>query len=188
MIDSTNPRVMADNIRHLSGESGSQASDITAQGDAIKALQEYGDETIIGTYNDTVVYRKVLAVGEVPSGDALQIEHGVINLGDVLAIYGVLDKKGATAGRTLPFTNLIYITFDSTKIYVTGASGYTSAQSGRLIFIYTKAIPSPDLVPAPDDTRTIEPEIREEAPEAEPIIEEEPVVEVKKTTRKKSTN
>lgn len=43
---------------------------------------------------------------------------------------------------------------------------------------------------APNDTRSIEPEVREEAPEEEPVIDEpieEPVVEVKKTTRKKTT-
>lgn len=183
MTDSTNPRVMADNIRELSALSGSQAADISTlqgtvetQGDAIEAIQEYGAETIIGTYNGATVYRKILAIGEVPSGDALQIEHGVSNLGDVIAIYGVLDKKGATAGRTLPFTNLVYITYDLTKIYVTGASGYTSAQSGRLVFIYTKsAAPTPDVLPSPDpDIRSID---LEEIPDAED--EPEPIEEKK---------
>ena len=43
MIDSTNPRIMADSIRALSGESGSQASDISTLQSDVEALQIYDD-------------------------------------------------------------------------------------------------------------------------------------------------
>ena len=82
-----------------------------------------------------------------------------------------------------------------TSLRITVGSYYTetNAISDAWIAVeYTKsASPSPDLIPAPDDTRSIEPEAREEDPEAEPVTDEsieEPVVEVKKTTRKKTNS
>ena len=63
MTDSTNPRVLADNIRVLSGVSGSQASDISALQTLITSLVTWStNETDTGiTYKGEKVYSKIVS-------------------------------------------------------------------------------------------------------------------------------
>ena len=189
MIDSTNPRILADNIRALSGASGSQASDISALQDAVEALGTYSTEEIDTgiKYLGETVYRKVFDVEALPNATTMNIAHGVSNLGLVFNLRGIVDDEGGTTyGRPIPFSTTLLLNFSAINIVIAATTDW-STRSAKIIFEYTKAAaPSPDLSPAPDDTRSIETEVREE----EPIIDEpieEPVVEVKKTTRKKTT-
>lgn len=194
MIDSTNPRILADNIRALSGEAGSQASDIsalqttvTAQGNDIEALGSYS-ATEVNTgkkFLGSDVFRKVFNVEHLPNSTTASFEHGITNLENIIDIGGFIPPAADFAGRPIPYSNNILVCWSATVIQIITTSDL-SERSGVVWVEYTKsASPSPDLAPAPDDTRSIEPVIREEAPEEEPI--EEPVVEVKKTTRKKTT-
>ena len=215
MIDSTNPRVMADNIRHLSGESGSQASDIlnlqttvTTQGNALIALQTYDDEeTATGeTWTDgSSIYRIVISAKSPNATD------GTFSAREVDFTYGIpINISGVciTSNSVLPFgysTNagyLIKISFakPSSKLVISSNSSSFNGGDCYIIVEYVKEPESDALTsPAPDDTRSInpeeipdaedepiEPEVIREALEEDPI--EEPIVEVKKTTRKKSTN
>ena len=191
MIDSTNPRVMADNIRHLSGKS-------VSQGNAITALGSYStDEIDTGMkLGDDPIYRKVFNIEAFPNNATLNIAHGITNLGTVVSLDAVLLFTEGHSGSDFPFgSNRILYTLTNISIITTTDLSYAP---GILVIEYTKsAAPTSDLAPAPSDTRSIEPEeipedeyiepeVIEEAPEEEPI--EEPIQEVKKTTRKKSTN
>ena len=201
MIDSTNPRVMADNIRHLSGESGSQASDISAlqttvtdQGNAIEALGTYSTvEVDTGMkLGDDTIYRKVFNLEGLPNATTDTIPHGISNLGLVTILYGVAQKTATYQGRMFPFSNLLLVHFDASNIYVTSTVDRSDVP-GIVVIEYTKSAPSSLTSPAPDDSRSIEnedpdirseeiePEVNEEAPEEEPVVET-------KTTRKKSTS
>lgn len=183
MIDSTNPRIMADNIRHLSKESGSQASDIstlqataTAQGNAIEALGSYS-VTEIDTGKKWLgdnIYRKVFIVDSMPNNTTLTIAHNISDLGVVTLLYGVMQPKGNAVGRFIPTANNPGISIGGPYIYIGTTSNY-SEQSAIVVIEYTKsASPSPDLALAPDDIRSIN---LEEIPDAED--EPEPIEEKK---------
>ena len=181
MIDSTNPRILADNIRALSGEAGSQASDILA-------LQTYDDEetdTGMKWIDGSTIYRKVFVINSLPNNETLTINHGVTNLGVVTNFYAIQNQSEGVNGRASNYgSTYLLARFTSSNVLVQSTSDL-SASSGFVLMEYTKsATPSALNSPAPDDSRSIEPEAREEIPEDEPI--EEPVVEVKKTTRKKT--
>ena len=197
MIDSTNPRVLADNIRHLSGESGSQASDIsalqstvTAQGNAIAAIGSYSTEEVNTgmKYGDSDIYRKTFYIEELPNTTTATVTHGIENLEYLLDLKLAVQRTGSISGRIITYTQSLNIVLRSSDIAITSNSDY-SGTSGIVIIEYTKsAAPAALTSPAPDDSRSIEnedPEIRSEVNEEAP--EEEPVVETK-TTRKKSTS
>ena len=186
MIDSTNPRILADNIRSLSGETGSQASDISALQTTVTALGSYSiTEVDTGMkYGDATIYRKCIALEGLPNNTTINIPHGITNLGTVIDFRGIALATPDFPGRILPTGVVPTLRYTATNVTIQSNTDL-SAVPGLIVMEYTKAAsPSPDLSPALDDTRSIEPEVREEELEAEPI--EEPVVEVKKTTRKKT--
>ena len=190
MIDSTNPRILADNIRDLTDKQIVEAAEILAlQGD-FEALGSYST-TEVNTgkkwIDNSGIFRKVFVVEAFPNNTAVNIAHNITNLGSVVSLFGIMYNIDSTAGR--PFTGGVgspQVAYNDTNLILYTNSDL-SGRSGVVIMEYTKsAAPTSDLSPAPDDTRSIEPEEREE----EPIIDEpieEPVVEVKKTTRKKTT-
>ena len=187
MIDSTNPRILADNIRALSEASGSQASDISMLQASVEALGSYSTtevDTGMVDADGNHIFRKIFKVDALPNNKTLNIPHGIDNLGDVYLLVGVAQKDGTT-GYPLNYKGSILLSYTSDNVSVKTDSDFSS-HGAILTFEYTKsASPSPVLLPAPDDTRSIEPEDRDTDSETEPI--EEPVVEVKKTTRKKTT-
>ena len=121
-----------------------------------------------------------------PDNTTTSFAHGIENLGIVLFFNGVCQYSTVNDGRPLPYAGSPVIRYNLTNITVQAQSDL-SGSAGVITIEYTKsASPAALTSPAPDDTRSIEPEVREE----EPIIDEpieEPVVEVKKTTRKKTT-
>lgn len=185
MIDSTNPRILANNIRALTVKSQELSDAQIAQAAELAALGAYSsDEVNTGMkYGDFDIYRKTFEVNNPVIGELTTIAHGVSNLSLVFDCHGVAQTAPGFSGKNVPYSTNILITFNGTNIEYNITSGQSAIKKLIIIFEYTKsASPSPDLSTAPDDSRSIEPEIREEAPE------EEPVVEVKKTTRKKTTN
>lgn len=110
MIDSTNPRIMADNIRKLSEASGSGGSTVVPnpEGEATGNLSSLGidgnkytipeyspvdystDEVDTGIkwVDGSSIYRKTISFGEVSAAALKSVNHGVDNLGDVIRIYG----------------------------------------------------------------------------------------------------
>ena len=181
MTDSTNPRVMADNIKELSASSGSQASDIsalqttvTAQGNAIEALSTYSTEEVDTgiTYLGEKVYRKVFEVNALPNATTMNIAHGVTNLGPVFNLRGIVaDEGGTTYGRPIPFSTTLLLNFSAANIVIAATTDWSS-RSAVIIFEYIKsAAPTPDVLPSPDpDTRSLE-EPETDLEEPEPIEE-----------------
>lgn len=177
MIDSTNPRVMADNIKELSALSGSQASDIsalqttvTAQGNAIGALGSYStDEVDTGMkYGDKTIYRKIFEIESMPNNTSVQIPHGIENLDVCMHLYGIMQTTQGQAGQPIPYGNGLLLRYNWTVIVIQTSSDF-SGNSGIVVIEYTKsASPSPDLSLVPDpDTRSLE-----ESEVEEPINEE----------------
>lgn len=175
MIDSTNPRILADNIRALQ-------STVTAQEDAIEAIRSYS-ETEVNTgmkYGNDDIYRKIIK-GKTPTTETASVS---FSYSHILAWYGTVI---ATSNAIYDLNRALSIYISTNAINIAQPSAAFQDTDFEIIILYTKAAPSLSLSPAPDDTRSIEseeiPEVREEVPE----IEEEPVAEVKKTTTRKKT-
>ena len=207
MIDSTNPRIMADNIRALSDKEIAEAAEIlalqgtvVAQGNAIEALGSYST-TEVNTgkkwIDDSPIYRKVIekTVPNTTDGVVSEVNEAFSDL--PISITGIVIVS--TRRFPLGYENASGFSIksywseaDGIKL-ITNGSSYNGG-SAKIIVEYIKAAPAPtpDLSPAPEDSRSIEPEeipedeyiepeVREESPEE---VIEEPVQEVKKTTRK----
>ena len=189
MIDSTNPRILADNIRDLIDKQTAEATEILAlQGD-VEALRSYSTteaDTGKKWIDNSLIYRKVLFIESLPNATTLNVDTGIVNLKDILNAHGFIPQGEGVQGRILPYSNQLVLRYSGNNLVVTASADYSS-YSAYIILEYTKsAAPTSLISPAPDDTRSIGPEEREE----ESIIDEpieEPVVEVKKTTRKKTT-
>ena len=177
MIDSTNPRVMADNIRELSNTQAAQGAALEAE---IEALQIYDDaETDTGMkwIDGLPIYRLVVDSGALSAGSS-DIDLSVSNI-NLIKLWGV-----AVAGQyqiCFPYissalTWAISASIYGNKLHFSVGSSYadSNAISDSFVVIeYTKStVPSSLTAPAPDDTRSIEPEVREPEPETEPINEE----------------
>lgn len=167
MVDSTNPRVMADNIRSL--DAGSQAN-----AEAIEALGTYTTEEVDTgiTYLGGKVYRKVFEVEALPNATTMNVSHGVTNLGSVFNLRGIVaDEGGTTYGRPIPFSTTLLLNFSATNIVIAATTDW-STRSAVIIFEYTKVAPTPDVSPAPN-TRSLETEPESEVRESEEPVNEE---------------
>ena len=207
MIDSTNPRSMADNIRHLVGASGSQASDIStlqttveAQGDAIEALQAYSTtETDTGKIwiDSSPIYRRSFYMDDFTDVtlSGFDIVTGLTGINKIIDMIGVIANDSDNVYQLSNYlagsnnSNIRYEPSGKIRAVLTGVT-----PTYIIVTIeYTKAAAPTLTSPAPDDSRSIEPEEIPEDEYIEPevreeIPEEEPVVETKTTTRKRSTS
>ena len=188
MIDSTNPRVMADNIRHLSGEFESQNSDIsTLQGNVTaitNALEAYtiyvSDEIKIGKVGNDDLYRKIITAETLTGGSSTDVLISA-NFDKLINLYGRVVSTNYQIPVPYPASSsnlIITASMYQTSLRITVGSYYSDTNSISDVWIsveYTKsAPPSAALSPAPDDSRSIEnedPEIRSE--EIEPEVNEE---------------
>ena len=177
MIDSTNPRCLADNIRHLSGASGSQASDISGlqtavgtlqttvgtQGNAIGALQIYDDEeTDTGKKwkDGSSIYRKVFTISELIEGSA-SVALGIDNLDTIISLEGVCKATnnyyaiGYYNGSNSRVTCFIAGSSIVLTIGSTFASAFTEC---NIVLEYTKSAPAPEPEPGPEAQTSPSPE------------------------------
>ena len=188
MIDSTNPRILADNIRSLTDKTEGLSDAQIAQAAELVALGAYStDEIDTGKkwLDNSIIYRKVIFVETLPNAGSTEIV--ITGLKDIISIGGFMPETTGFAGRPVPYSNVVLFRYNAGRLYVVTSSDYSS-YSAYIIVEYTKsAASSSDLAPAPDDTRSIEPEVREEDPEAEPVIDEPIEEPVKKTTTRKKT-
>ena len=196
MIDSTNPRVMADNIRHLKAGEQINASDISDNATEIAKLESYPTDSpvIVGKVGTKTLYRQILT-GTTPTGDVANI--GIdLNYTGIFKIGGTVMLSSTNCGDFNRYVSWDISTVGSNKLNIY-KPGNTSAQGRAFtIDVYFFNEPSSLTSPTPDDSRSIEPEVIEDpeirSEEIEPevneeIPEEEPVVETK-TTRKRSTS
>ena len=216
MIDSTNPRCMADNIRHLSGASGSQASDISdlqtavgtlqttvgTQGNAIEALQTYDDtETDTGMkwIDGSSIYRKVFDVTALPNNDTDTVGT-ITDFKEAINAYFVTKPTASYGARVINYYGSMYVIVNQNGSVDVHTNTNLSGVSAYVVVEYIKTAPEPEpesnpeaqTSPSPEDeTRSAhDPEISdpiERSEEPSDEIIEEPIVETK-TTRKRSTS
>ena len=141
MTDSTNPRVMADNIKKL------DAADQETAG-VLEALQIYDDaETDTGKkwINGETIYRKVFTISELTEGSATVV-HGIDNLDTIITLEGAVKAtsnyyavgyyNGSNSRVTCFISgNAIVLTIGSTFV-----STFTEC---NIVLEYTKTPPTP---------------------------------------------
>ena len=162
MVDSTNPRVMADNIKELDARTLGTIAEA-------EALQIYDDEeTDTGKkwIDGSPIYRKCFVVDSLTEGEYTGL-HGITNLGIVTSINGsiicasiyALNYNISASYRTATW-------FTNANIRLTVGSALVESFVKAIICIeYTKAA-TPDVLPSPDpDTRTLEEPETESEPE-----------------------
>lgn len=137
MTDSTNPRVMADNIKEL-------YAGLLATNAQVEALQTYDeDETATGEIwiDGKPIYQKVFKVANLPNTTSENVSHGVTDLGTVIYLGGVM-QGGGSDGRPIPNSNQIILNYTASNIRITTNTDFSN-NSGIIIFKYTKADPTP---------------------------------------------
>ena len=171
MVDSTNPRIMADNIRQLSDKQIAEAAEIVALLGDVAALGSYS-ATEVDTgmkLGDSNIYRKIIEVESFPNNTTVNIQHNIANLDKMLLCYGIVyHNPGVDSGRMFVGSTTPGVTFSAAYLYLKTTTDMSN-MAGCIVLEYTKsATPTPDVIPSPDpDTRTLE----EPEPEPEPIEE-----------------
>ena len=137
MTDSTNPRVMADNIKELDARTlGTEAE--------VSALQIFDDdETDTGMkwIDGSSIYRKVFEVEHLPNNTTLNIDHDISNLGVVTYLIGIAQAVSGFPGRILPTGVAPTFQFTATQIKITSNTDLSGVPA-VVIIEYTKA-PTP---------------------------------------------
>ena len=143
MIDSTNPRILADNIRHLSGESESQASDISALQEAVVALGTYSTDAVDTGMRDpdnNPIYRKIIKIPNLPNATTISVPHGIVGLKDVYNLTLIMQEVIAHDGCPIPYSTAYLIRYNSTNVIIQ-ASGDISDRPGILTIVFTISEP-----------------------------------------------
>lgn len=145
MTDSTNPRVMADNIRELSNSQAAQGEMLEAE---IGALQIYDDaETDTGKkwINDSSIYRKVIVIDGPFDSQSITANHNITDLDLVITLYGV----GVSANNQFPInyygSSAYNVNFTVSSTALSGSIGSTSYSLITKIYVvleYTKTPPT----------------------------------------------
>ena len=155
MTDSTNPRVMADNIRDLNARSlGTIAQ--------VEALQTYSsDETDTGKVwiDGRKIYRRILT-GTTPNDNTATtvINTSGMNIVEIVTFMASVFSEGSGVFRTVPGSTAWYIfgANPGVRIYATSAS-YQNLPLTVVIEYMKEAAPAGLLAPNPDDNnRNIE--------------------------------
>ena len=138
MIDSTNPRIMADNIKELAASAGESYTPPGYSTDEV--------DTGVTWIDGNKIYRKVISAGTLPNNTTKSIATGITGLGIMLRIYGIANTAGGAC--PLPFVDdadvsgniLIDYQANGDVRIISGSdkSGYT----GYIILEYTKAAPT----------------------------------------------
>lgn len=163
MVDSTNPRIIADNIKELAARDVGSIVEANPTGEATADLEKLGvDGTVYGipTYQPTgysteevdtgvtwlngeKIFRKVISVGDLPNATTKSVAAGITNLGIMLKIYGVAYTSGSSA-IPLPFVDDAYVAGNilidyqaSGDIRIISGSD-KSAFTGYIVLEYTK--------------------------------------------------
>lgn len=137
MTDSTNPRVMADNIRELDARSLGTAAEV-------EALQIFDDaETDTGKkwIDGKSIFRKVFEVASFPNATSVDIPHGISDLGDVIDLYAMKFPVGTGSGYKSNYASTLQVKYNATNITVTTNTD-SSAANGFILIEYTKT-PTP---------------------------------------------
>ena len=138
MTDSTNPRVMADNIRKLDARTNEIDARSLETESGLEAIGTYSTtEVETGmTYKGDPIFRKIFEIDNLPNNTTLTIAHGVTNLGKVIELRAI--AQGESSGFPIDYRNQASLTFSTTQIGLTAFTDF-SEFAGRVFFEYTKA-------------------------------------------------
>ena len=159
MTDSTNPRVMADNIKKLVSGNISQDAWLEVLGDKIEALGSYS-ETEVNTgmkYGDDDIYRKIIK-GKTPTTESVAIS---FTYSHVLFWYGTVL---ATSNAIYDLNRALSVYISTNAINIAQPSAAFQETDFELIILYTKSAPSSLTSPDPDTRSLEEPETETEEP------------------------
>ena len=136
LTDSTNPRVMADNIKKLDAVTQINAEAIATGREYSTSEYETGE-----IYTDgEKVYGNVIEIESLPNNTSAT--YTIANLGEIISMYGIVDRSGDTQGATIPYGTRIYLRYSASGIVVETSADY-SGRSGRIFVKYTKTPATP---------------------------------------------
>ena len=147
MNDSTNPRVMADNIKELDARTLGTIAEV-------EALQIYDDaETDTGKkwIDGKTIYRKIISIDALPNTTYQSYAHNISNIDTIIDFYGITKITNDNAARKIGYSgsgiNGFIVSLSNVNITTNSdMSGFSA-----YVFIeYTKA-PAGLLAPNPDD-------------------------------------
>ena len=145
MTDSTNPRIIADNIKTLNARSLGTEAEIETISDAIEALGSYStteENTGKKWIDNSDIYRKVFYIESLPNATTVSLNHGITNLKDVFKLEAVAQATVGKSGLPFPYATTLLVRYTATEIAIT-ASGDSSDQSAYITIEYTKTTPTP---------------------------------------------
>ena len=171
MTDSTNLRIMANNIRQLSGEAGSLQITVGTHTTTLSKLTTISSEvfdTGMKWVDGSIIYGAVLTGTAPAEGNAT----------NELAFTDILWWEGRlyhSSNKWYDFNRNVYAQFtigeSFTGLVITPPSAtYQNMEYRVIVYFLNNPAPTPDVLPSPDpDTRALEKP--ETEPESEPIEE-----------------
>ena len=170
MIDSTNPRVMADNIRILSVNQIAQGAELESKIEALQIFDDAATETGMKWIDGKPIYRIVFE-GTSPTEGNVDFP---LDYDTIVNLYGFYVTSAGATNYITRSANLFGNLGTSIRLSTASASSYQGVNC-YIIVEYTLPDPTPDVSPDPD-SRSLE-----EEPELEP---EEPINEELKKEEK----
>ena len=139
--DSTNPRVMADNIKELDARSLTTA-------DEVSALQIYDtDETDTGKkwIDGSAIYRKVIDIGDIEAATASTTAHEISNLGIVIdyKLIAITDSAFMYPIIASSASYVRQVVINDTNVVIKSATNAPALTDVYAIIEYTKTPPTP---------------------------------------------
>lgn len=162
IVDSTNPRIMADNIRELARNGGrSDLPDVTAadNGKILGVVEGFWNkmdassggvnystneqDTGLTWLDGSKIYQKTISVDNLDYGGTRSVNHGIENFGNIINVQGIGSIDHSV--KVLPYTQGTIQTtiridgFDNTTFNVTIGNGFvTNLTNCAFTLMYTK--------------------------------------------------
>lgn len=100
-------------------------------------------ETVIGTWLDKPLYRKIINFGALPNATAKSVNHNISNINTITFLQGVATYTTNGTAYPIPFsssdpTNNIALTANNTAITITTGSNRSAITQCYVILEYTK--------------------------------------------------
>ena len=139
--DSTNPRVMADNINELDARALTTAAEVSA-------LQIYDtDETDTGKkwIDGSAIYRKVIDIGDIEAATASTTAHSITNLGIVIdyKLIAITDSAFMYPIIASSASYVRQVVINDTNVVIKSATNAPALTDVYAIIEYTKTPPTP---------------------------------------------
>ena len=100
-------------------------------------------EEVVGKWiNNKPLYRKTISCGALPNNTLLEVNHGISNLNNVIAVNAIAERMSDKNTIILPFVNIAnsmaYISLNATKISITTNVDLSPYDNTYVTIYYTK--------------------------------------------------